>query len=706
MSGKIQASHFERKAAVYLRQSTLRQVHDHRESTARQYALRDRAIALGWPADRVEVLDEDLGRSGSTTEGRDGFRRLAEGIAEGRIGAIFALEISRLARSSADWHRLLDLCGLADVVIIDESAIYSPSDYNDRLLLGIKGTMSEAELHWMRLRLVGGKLNKVRRGEYRIPAPAGYVWDFASSRLALDPDEQVRRAIALVFERFRIDASAYSVSRYFSAHGLKLPARDHGGEYRWIPPRAATILEILHNPIFAGAYVYGRREVKLCLVNSEPRRIRKRRAIEEWKTCQRDRHPAYIGWEEFLANRKKLDENRNRPGPERRGAVREGQALLQGLLLCGRCGQRMSVHYRVRGNAQYRCVNGPARGDEKRTCWIVSSASVDRAVEKLFLEAVQPAEVELGLALVLEVEKQAGEVGRQWELRLDRARYEARLAERRYKSVDPDNRVVARTLERDWNDKLVVIEEIEKEYEETKRRDKLVLSDADRKRIIDLSKDLRKVWEAPTTEHADRKNLVRMLIRDITLSPIDVPEPGTKIDVLWQTGAVTTVVVARMTSATARRTSKEALDAIRKFVKTKDDAEIADALNTRGITTGAGKPWTRVSIRSVRLAYDLGKRRAKRDGWHPRAAAPAQNEEGLYSARGVAQKLGVNRTTVNYWSAMGTLPVHSGGGAGRDRWFELDRATIERLEQWIERWRTRKRGRDPAQTQTKEGHCA
>lgn len=704
MNGKIQASHLARRAAVYLRQSTLKQVRENRESTDRQYALQQRAMDLGWTAECVDVLDEDLGKSGSTTEGRDGFRRLAEGIVQGTTGAILALEVSRLARSSVDWHRLIALCKIADVLIIDENAIYSPSDSNDRLLLGMKGTMSEVESDWIRFRLMGGRLNKVRRGEYRIAAPAGYVWDPASSRLRLDPDEQVQRSIALVFERFRNDGSGYAVSRYFAEHGLKLPAHDRFGVIQWTAPRPLKVLEILHNPIYAGAYVYGRREMKMRLVDAEPRRTVKQLPIEQWKTCKRDHHPAYIGWDDYMANRRRLDENRSRSTPVQRGAPREGSALLQGLAMCGRCGRRMAVHYRGRGIAQYRCLSGVERGEPKRSCWIVSGAVVDRAVEKLFLRAVQPDEVELGLAVVREVEKQAKQVDRQWELRLDRARYEAQLAERRYKAVDPDNRVVARTLEREWNDKLREIGEIESEHQEARRREKLELSDADRKRLIELSRDLEKVWRAKSTTDADRKNLLRMLIRDVSLKPIDLPEPGTKIEVLWQTGAVTEIVVDRPTMKTARRTPKSALAVIKELWKTLQDNEIAAELNRRSILTGARKPWTKTAVTRVRRVYGIGRRRAQRPGWRPRAEAPERRKDGLYSTRGVAKRLGVERQTVGYWSKHGLLKVKEGGGSGgRDAWFELNPETITELQKWLAKWRTPRRS---LFSKPKEGHCA
>ena len=427
MNDKIRPTHLGRRAVVYLRQSTLRQVHENVESTARQYHLQQRAIELGWPADAVQVVDEDLGQSGTTTHGREGFRRLGEDVAHGRVGAIFALEASRFARSSADWYKLLEICGLADVLIADEQAVYAPRDPNDRLVLGLKGQMSEAELYWMRLRLQGGKMNKARRGDLFLQPPTGYQWDAAANRLRLDPDEQVQRAIRLLFERFRIDSSAHAVVTWFVRNGLRLPARNAStGEVGWVPPRHSLTLGFLHNPLYTGTYVYGRREERIGLVDGELRRRRVSRMPQTaWKVCLRDHHPAYISWEEFMANEDKLHQNRtNHATPEQRGAAREGVALLQGLALCGRCGHRMGVRYQG-ALPHYEC-RAPFRNLGIGTvCWTVSGRVLDEAVADAFLAVATPPELELSLAVARAADRQANEVDRQWKLRLDRVHYEA-----------------------------------------------------------------------------------------------------------------------------------------------------------------------------------------------------------------------------------------------------------------------------------------
>jgi DNA invertase Pin-like site-specific DNA recombinase len=672
MKDKIEASHRDRRAIVYLRQSTLKQVVEHRESTARQYALRQRALDLGWRAEHIVVIDDDLGHSGGAGHHRDGFQRLAEDVARGRVGAILALEVSRLSRSSADWHRLLELCHLADVVLIDEQATYTPRDPNDRLLLGLKGTMSEAEQYWMRLRLRGGSLNKARRGELFFVPAGGYVWDRATSRFRLDPDESVQRAVGLVFERFRVAGSARGVVRYFERHGLQLPVRGPcARELRWVPPKESLILNMLHNPIFAGAYVYGRNESRVRLVDGQMVRGTRRLSQDAWSICLRDWHPAYLPWDEFMANQRKLDDNRTwRGAPERRSASREGSALLQGLLLCGRCAHRMHTQYAGPSRrGVYQCKAETGHG----ACWSVPARALDDTVVQLFLDAVKPTQIELGLAVLRESEDQAAAIDRQWALRLERARYEARLAERRYKAVDPDNRVIARTLEREWNEKLTDVEHLERERLALHRREAVALSAEDRATIVALSKDLPRVWRAPTTTNAERKNLLRLLIREITLTPIDVPTRQTRVQVLWQTGAVSEVAVPRADKFAVRATPAAARALVRRTFRRTTDAQLADELNRRGVATGAGVAWTPEAVRRLRYA----------EGWHRPSTcarrAPARNARGLWSVHAVAEAVGVTPGTVRLWVAQRVLEPVQRGGPGRPAWFRIDDATLERL---------------------------
>lgn len=674
MNEKIQRTHLERRATVYLRQSTMKQVYEHRESTARQYNLRERAVELGWSSGQVDVIDDDLGKSGTSTNERGGFQRVAEDVAHGRVGAIFSLEVSRLARSSADWHHLLDLCGLADVVIADEQAIYAPRDYNDRLLLGLKGTMSEAELYWMRLRLHGGQINKARRGEYHFLPAAGYEWDAATSCFRLSPDEDVQRAVRRVFERFRLDGSAYGVARYLARHGLKAPVRSPAErDLRWVTVNTSLILSMLHNPIYAGAYAYGRNEHRLGLVDGQTRRRSRALPQDAWKVCLRDRHPAYISWDEFMTNKEKLHQNRTSLKAHQRGAAREGSALLQGLALCGRCGHRMQVDYcGASRRAIYQCQK---KITDVATCYCLPAKAVDDAVVRLFLDTVKPPEIELGLAVVREVERQADDVDRQWTLRLERAEYEARLAERRYKAIDPDNRVVARTLEREWNNKLEAVEQLERDREAVRRRENLEITDADRARILELARDLSVVWNAPTTTHAERKNLLRMLVREVSLSPVDIPIHSTRVRVLWQTGAVSDFTVPRTNKFTVNATQEPALCVLREWVDRQDDV-VAAELNRRGILTGAGCSWNTAAVRRVRYAHGL---LATSTGGRSTRRAPARRQDGAYSVVGVAALVGVKPAAVSLWVRQGVLEPIVRGGPGRPSWMLLDDATIARL---------------------------
>lgn len=692
-SDKLQPFHRERKAIVYLRQSSQHQLVNNRESTQRQYALADRAADLGWPPQRVEVVDEDLGRSGTGTAWRTGFQLLAKEVAEGRVGAVLALEVSRFARSSTDWHQLLDLCGWASTVIVDEQAVYDPRDPNDRLLLGLKGQMSEAERYWMRLRLQGGKLSKARRGELRLHAPIGYVWDASSSRLEMDPDERVRDAIALVFERFRIDGSAHAVLRYLVRHALDLPHRPLGGAVSWGRPRSGAIERLLHSPIHAGAYVLGRTESRPVVADGRLLGVRQvRTPTEAWKVCIHERHPGYISWDEYMSNQERLDQNRAHfQVPLRRGAARDGAALLQGIVLCGRCGARMQVNYKGRfQTARYTCPSHGRYG-EASVCWTIGAAAIDSAVVDRFLAVAIPPEVELSLAVAREAEGQAKDLERQWRHRLDQAGYEARIAERRYMAVDPDNRTVARTLERLWEEKLREKEAVEAAYERARQARKVDLGPADQARILDIARDLRKVWDAPSTTDDQRKNLLRVLIQEVAVSPVGDPRRATHIEILWETGAVERFDIPHRPGV--YRLPAAAKAAIETLMREGlPDDEVARALNERGIASVTDRAW------DARLVFQM-RRRANL----PRLGAealppigPRIRADGLYSARAVAERFNVPLRMIEKWQARGLLrPAEGGGGIAQRKWFHLDQATIEQIE----------RGKDaPTPKREKEPH--
>jgi len=697
---KISTAHLSRRAVVYVRQSSVRQVVEHQESTARQYALKEHAVTLGWDASCVDVVDEDLGVSGSSATWRTGFSKLAEQVAHGRVGAILALEVSRLARSSADWHRLVELCALADVIIADEQTVYAPRDHNDRLLLGIKATMSEAEQYWMRLRLQGGRIHKARRGAYHVSPPVGYEWDARRERYIMDPDEQVRNAVRLVFGRFSIDGSAYRVHQHMLQHELQLPVRDLATRsLRWTHPHHGRILRMLRHPFYAGAYVYGRNEERIGLQDGVIRkRVKKALPQEQWQVCLKNQHPEYISWEDFMANQDKLSDNRtSRKQIDRHGAARAGCALLQGIALCGRCGRRMRLHYR--GNMKMPIYECRPSADRSKVCYFVHADEVDPAVVDLVLQTVNPAEIDLSLAVSQQVQQQASEVDRQWKLRLERARYEARLAERRYKAVDPDNRVVARTLESDWNTQLTQLHSLEHDYEQIRQQKKLELDETDIKQIRALARDLRAVFDAPTTTNQDRKQLLRTVVADISFAPVDIPQPQTRVQVLWHSGATSVLTVPRPNRIGMRQADPGAIAIIEQGSHNQiQDRDIAKQLNDAGLTTGNGRAWDIAAVRRIRTNrlphMDLPRRRN----------IPNRRQDGLYSLKGVADLLRISPRVVDYWVRAGKLTSQEGGGPGKPRWFRIDEATLNYLNQLKSRPKHDVPSFHPAAMKSDRGH--
>ena len=465
---KVTADHIQRDAYLYVRQSTLRQVAENGESTQRQYALRDRAIAAGWPPERIHVIDCDLGKSGSNAITRDGFQELVSEVALAKAGIVMGLEVSRLARNSADWHRLLELCALTATLILDEDGIYDPASFNDRLLLGLKGTMSEAELHILKARMRGGQLNKARRGELEIGPPVGLIYRPDGS-LDLDPDVEVQGALRLVFDTFERTGSAIRTVRFFLDQGILFPRRlrkePNKGELLWAPPRHARILQVLHNPRYAGAFVYGRTRTRH---RPDGRVSQIKVPMADWQFVMPNLHRGYIGWERFKANQLRLADNARAYGVERRlGPVREGPALLQGRVLCGLCGERMGVRYSQEHGQTvpvYLCQETVVRRGGK-ICQSVPGKVVDPAVGALLVELMTPMALEVSLAVQRELEARAAEIDVLRRQHIERTRYEAELARRRYMKVDPDNRLVADALEAEWNEKLRLHTDVVEDYE-------------------------------------------------------------------------------------------------------------------------------------------------------------------------------------------------------------------------------------------------
>jgi DNA invertase Pin-like site-specific DNA recombinase len=545
-SPKVKTWHLGRYAVVYVRQSTLQQVAEHQESTARQYALAGRATDLGWPRDRVQVIDDDLGRSGQSAEGRPGFQRLLAEVALDHVGLILGLEVSRLARSCKDWHQLLEACARFRVLLADADGVYDPSDYNDRLLLGLKGTMSEAELHILKERMYQGKLNKARRGELIGRTPIGYV-RLPSGEWAIDPDEEVQAVVRLIFDQFDRQPSLHAVLRYLVRHGVRIPVRPHYGPNRgqleWRRPNRTTLSDLVRHPSYAGAYRYGCRQTDpRRKVPGRPSSGQVTRRPDECHVLIRDRVPAYITWERFQANQERLAANRSRP--ESPGAPRDGAALLGGLLRCGRCGRRMMVRYSgSKRRPWYACTSASAEYADP-LCQSAPGPVLDELVASQILAAVAPAALEASLAAVAEVERERATLARQWQLRRERARYEAERAARQYQACEPENRLVARELERRWEEALKQQRQLEDEHGRWLRSAPARLTDDDERAIRSLAADIPAVWEAETTTPADRQRIARLLLERVTVVA-DQASERVDVQLHWVGGLVRSHVIAR-----------------------------------------------------------------------------------------------------------------------------------------------------------------
>lgn len=687
---KIRPDHLDRLAVIYVRQSTLFQVRENNGSTTRQYDLVQRAQDLGWTPASIQVVDQDQGQSGSSSLGRDGFQWLVAEVGLGHVGAVLSLEVSRLARSCSDWYRLLEICALSETLVIDEEGIYDPGAYNDRLLLGFKGTMSEAELHWLHQRLQGGKLTKAEQGQLRFRLPIGLVYD-PVGKIVLDPDEAVAEAVCLVFSLFEQSNSALAVVSTFASQHLRFPTRWWGGkqadELIWGRLTHERVLNILHSPLYAGAYVYGRTQFRRrALPGEEPRIKGRTRRVkqEDWPIVLLDAHPGYITWEQFLHNQQQLEDNRTWRAEEHRGAVREGPSLLQGIVLCGACGRRMTIRYQRNGSLlMYEChqVHAQLAG---KICQTMRGDRIDQAIVQCFLEAIEPANLEVALSALTQVEARARQADQQWHRQIERAQYEADLARRRYKVVDPDNRLVARSLEREWNEKLAEVEQLEREYALMPKQAALLLTPAQQEQIRHLSHDLPAVWQAPTTTFVERKQLIRWLIKDVTLS-----KRGNVIDVAirWQTEALTRLAIPRYKhSWEEHQTSSHVVARVQELSPTQTTTQIAALLNAEGERAGMGGSFTVSKIEWMRYAYHIPAGCPER----PKAAPTGQRGDGRYSARATADLLNVNVSTIADWCQAGILESVRSTPLG-PRWITLTPEIIDTLRKPVRRqWKQRR----------------
>jgi DNA invertase Pin-like site-specific DNA recombinase len=679
-------------AYVYIRQSSLMQVTRHAESTDLQYALVQRAVALGWPRERVELIDEDLGKSGAHAEARGGFQRLLAEISLARVGLVLSFDASRLARNNRDWYQLLEVCSIFGTLIADGERLYDPRLYHDRLLLGLSGMLSEAELHQLKQRMQAGARHKAERGELRQGLPVGLARG-PDGEVILNPDEEVQARIQLVFEKFREIRSAGGVMRYLRAAHLPLPARPRVGpapyEVVWQPARTSAILDMLHNPAYAGAYVYGRKLLDPARRSpGHPSGGRMLQPIDKWEICLHNRYPAYIAWDEFVANQAQLRANSLKYREERPGVARKGQALLQGIVRCGRCGALFHLHYSGKQGEwpEYRCSADQSQfgGTD---CQRVRALALDRQVEQRFLQALQPDQVTLALAALAQLEQEEQAESKQWELRLERARYQAKRAERQYQAVEPENRLVARSLEKQWEEQLRAVETVEKEYQVWKSSRVGIFTQADREAIVALGSDLPTLWQAPTTTSAERKQMLRLVIREVIIDSKRL-EGQVWVQINWQTGAQEQFCYQRRVSSYAVFAGAQALEQRVRELNAAGlmDAQIAATLEREGYQTpGLVHPITSKIVCHLRAKWQIPTVKLNRNEHNP-----AQWEDGSYSVEGAAAKLGVDQSTIFTWLKTGKL---KGEHLARSMPWKIY-LTVEderRLHEWLRRARRSKR---------------
>jgi DNA invertase Pin-like site-specific DNA recombinase len=653
---RVTTTHRAKLAYIYVRQSTAGQVRQHQESTELQYRLVDRAILFGWPRERIEVIDDDLGKSGASSDARYGFQRLIAEIGLGKAGVVLSLDASRLARNNRDWHQLLELCSLFGVLIADGERLYDPRAYHDRLLLGLSGIMSEAELHQIKVRLHQGERQKAARGELRMALPAGLACG-RDGRVVHNPDEEVQARLLLLFAKFRELRSAKAVMRYLRQAGLQLPVRPLYGpaphEVVWRPADSARVLHVLKNPAYAGAYVYGRRRRDpVCRRPGSRGGGTVAVAPQDWPICLKDAYPGYISWEEFMANQRRLADNLNRYDANRPGVPRKGSALLQGIVVCGRCGRRMGLRYSgPRGDYPvYQCT-ADQRNQGSPRCQEVRALSVDVEVERLALAALAPDQIAVAVAALGELEEEVRLLERQWTLKCERARYEAERARRQYDAVEPENRLVARSLERAWEEKLRHVAQVEEEREIWRREQPISFTDVDRAAILSLGQNLPQLWNAATTTAAERKQILRLLLKEVVLD--QRRERGqVLIRIVWQTGATSEHRIRRRVRAYTEYADLRRLEARVRALNAaqKMDGEIATTLNVEGLLSALGRPFSGAEIHLLRKRWGIPT--VKING---KEANPRRWPDGTYSVQGAAEVLTITSQTVFKWLRKGQL---------------------------------------------------
>jgi DNA invertase Pin-like site-specific DNA recombinase len=654
-NSKITDGHRAKLAYVYVRQSTVWQVEHNTESTVRQYELKDRAVALGWPATNIKVIDQDLGKSGARSDGRQGFQQLLADISLGLVGIVLSLEAARLARNCSDWYRMLELCSIFGTVIADYELVYDPRLYHDRLLLGLAGIMSEAELHHIRMRMVEGQRHKAERGELRLPLPVG-LERLPNGEVILNQDEEIQARLRLVFEKFVELGSSFAVVRYLRKHDLPIPTRPRRGpepyDIVWLPAKRAAVLNILKRPAYAGAYVYGRTKTDLTRrkpgINSS---CVAQVPIDQWAICIQDVYPSYISWDRYLANQKRLDANQYMFKAGKQGAARGGHALLQGIALCGKCGARVWAKYRgARGEQAAYICNEKTRELSESRCQGILAAEIDAEIERQILTALEPDKISIALKAFEQMEEEDAGIEQQWKLRLERARYETQRAQRQYHTCEPENRLVARNLEKNWEAKLRAAEKLEHEHKQWQQSHSIAVTAADREEILALGENLPKIWYAETTTHVDRKRITRLLIKDVLLDK--TREKGKVwIQINWQTGTMSQHWVKPQVR---RYNDMEQADGLRQRIEELKsagtrDADIAKILNAEGFQTTTGGKINSGAVWHLRQIWEIDSdkkaRRKVTERW----------EDGSYTLEGAAAVIGVHPRTIYTWIGRGML---------------------------------------------------
>jgi DNA invertase Pin-like site-specific DNA recombinase len=646
---KVTVSHLRRRAFVYPRQSTQGQLERNTESTARQYALVERAVELGFGREQVVVIDDDLGVSADGTAERRGFARLTAEVALGHAGLVLGIECSRLSRNDVDWYRLLDLCGVTDTVIGDLDGLYHPGSFNDRLLLGLKGTISQAELHMIRQRLDGGIRNKAKRGELRRGLPVGLVWGEEDGEVLLDSDEAVRGAIATIFERFAELGSARQVWLWMRSEDILFPLRRFtGAEIRWVTPAYHQVHSVLSSPVYAGAYAFGKtRRERYVDEDGQPRKRTRQLPQEDWEVLIWDHHPGYIDKATFERNQARLASNTRPRAHEPGGAVREGQALLQGVAVCGRCGRKMKVHYqgkRGQKSPAYHCPGSVLVEGRGQWCVRVGGVRIDEAVSGALLAALTPAGVKAALTAAEALEQDHDAALAQWRLQVERARYQAERAERRYRQVEPEHRLVARGLERDWEKALGALTEAEAELSLRERQRPRTLTDHERGQLLALGSDLGRVWSAPSTTDRDRKQLLRTLIEEVIIN-VAREERRATLTLRWQGGALTELAVPLPKPQPTIRTDEDTIALLERLADHYDDARIAGILNRQGRRSATGERFTVIIVGGLRRYRNI-----------PAYKPPAEPPDGeLLPVGKAAEELGVAASTIFRWLQAGFI---------------------------------------------------